>query len=141
MTAVGGPRLLVTADLTVQLDAPDGRSTAVVLSDDAGSLRVDVGDVGVLLASLPRALPVGGGRDRRKVLALALDAHRKARASWDQPVDVLTGGRVVLRRRDGRWRPVGPAVVAVGAGLAGAMVVVGSVVSVVVLGLRRLLHP
>lgn|GEM_PF-4131222 len=137
MTAVGGPRLLVTADLTVLLDAPDGRSTTVVVSDDGDVLRVDVGDVGVVLASLP----VGGARDRRRVLALALQAHRAARTAWQQPVDVLTGGRVVLRRRDGHWRPTGPAVVVAGAGVAGALVVVGAVVSLVVLGLRRLLRP
>lgn len=138
MSAAGEPRLVVTADLTAHIGAPGGRSTSVVLSDEAGVLRVDVGDLAVVLASLPRALPVG--RDRRRVLSFALEAHRKSRTAWDQPVDVVTGGRVLLRRRDGRWRPVGPAALAVGAGLGAVLVSVGAATSVLVLLLRRVLR-
>lgn len=103
MSPAGGHRLVVTADLTVRVSAPDGRSAVVVVGDRDGVVRVDVDDVGALLASLPRTPVRGPGL--RAVRAVLGTLHELVVPVWDQPVDVAVGEQVVLRRRDGRWLP------------------------------------
>lgn len=140
MSAAGGRRVVVTADLRLRVGAPDGRSATVVVGDDGGVLRVDVDDVGVLLASLPRTPVRGPGLQAVRAVLGTSDAGRAVRAAWDQDVDVAVQGRVVLRRRGARWRPTGRLAVPAGAA---AVVVTGALaglVSLVVAVVRRLLH-
>lgn len=109
----GSKDLQVTADLQVHVTAPDGRSTAVRLSDRDGTLVVDVTslkDLRVLAASVPgptvlrrTALPGPGvtGAD-----AFPLDR-------FGQDVEVAVGGKVLARRVAGSWAPGRQTVLAV----------------------------
>ena len=53
---------------------------------------------------------------------------------WDQPVELVVGTAVVLRRRGGRWAPGPRAVAPVAAAAAGVLVVAGLVVAVAAAG-------
>ncbi|WP_380167998.1 hypothetical protein [Jannaschia sp. R86511] len=113
MTGAGGPRLVVDADLRVRVTDPRGRTADVVVDDHDGALRVRLdraGDLAVLVASLP-APPLAAA------LAAPLRGLRSGSgpvpARWDQDVEVVLGSRLLLRRRAGRWRPAGAALVPV----------------------------
>lgn len=121
--------LHVSADLRLDVTAPDGRSAHVVVRDDGGTVRLVVaraGDLRVLWASLPGGLRGVAGRGVRMVRDGTVPVP-----PWDQPVEVAVGSAVLLRRRGGRWSP-GPRVAAPAASLlAGALVAVGLAVAAV----------
>lgn len=139
--------LVVTARLDVAVEAPDGRTATVRVTDQDGTLVVDVGHLPALLAALPGALvlPRSPAALRRtwRLLggSVVPDVPGAPGAVWVQPVDVLVDGHVLLRRRGGAWRPTSRLLAPAAAGAAGAVVVVAAVVAVVVAaaaGLGRL---
>ncbi|MGJ7441537.1 hypothetical protein [Aquipuribacter sp. MA13-6] len=140
MNGAGGARLVVDADLTVQVRDPRGRTATVVVDDHGGAVRVRVAgpaDLPVLLGSLPR--PGAGGRGAAQALHALRPGAGPGGLRWDQDVEVLLGRRLLLRRRDGRWRPTPTAVVPVALAATSALVATGVAVSVVVLLVRRVL--
>jgi hypothetical protein len=114
--------LVVRADLDLSVVSPAGRRGRVRLSDRDGVLVVQLSGLPALATSLPSTVPAPGSRG--PWTARVRDARRVLDEAWSQPVDVVVGGRTVLRRRAGRWRPTATAVrpvLAVVAGLAGAL--------------------
>lgn len=134
MSPPAGPRLTVRADLDVSVTSPGGRTGTVTLGDREGTLVVDVSDVRAVLASMPRSRVAR--LSPASLLGPVTPLARDVLASWHQPVDVCVAGHVLLRRRNGRWRPTarlaGPGVAAVL--VVGALLV--AVVSAAVAGLR-----
>lgn len=143
MTAAGPARLVASADLSVEVSAPDGRRTCLRVGDRAGVVTVEVDDVRVLLAALPGPAVRGSAAGALRTYLLPLlrrgaggDGPGPDVPAWDQPVDVLVAGRLVLRRRGGRWLP-SSGLAAPAAAVLGVVVVVATVVSL----LRRVLRP
>lgn len=97
--------LVVVADLDVHVVTPDGRTARVRLSDEAGTLVVDVRGPRVLLAGLPGGVGPSLRPALRVASSVARRVHDATGARWAQPVEVRLDGRVVLRRQDGAWRP------------------------------------
>ena len=119
--------LHVSADLRVDVTAPDGRSAHLVVRDDGGTVRVVLaraGDLRVLRASLPGGLLGVAGQGLRMVRAGTIPLP-----PWDQPVEVAVGSAVLLRRRGGRWLLAPRLAVPAAAVLAGALVAVGLAVA------------
>lgn len=131
MSPATGPRLTVRADLDVSVTSPGGRRATVTVGDRDGTLVVDVSDVRAVLLSLPRSRVAPFRAE--SVLGRTAPLAREVVASWDQPVDVAVAGHLLLRRRDGRWRPTArlaaPGVAAVLLAAAVLVTVVGAAVA------------
>lgn len=127
------PAVLVTADLTLTVTAPDGREATIRIDDADGTVRVTLSNGAALLASLPRG---ASGPGNWRILRTAVATFRHAGVRWEQPVDVVLGERLLLRRRNGVWRPSTRVAAPGAAAAAGVVLLLGGLLLV----RRRLLR-